>query len=144
MSDIEAESDNEIFEDESSSDEEIVEIKDIPSEEYTIPTSNKFMNILMKNMKYPSKFIVHSLIMARVKALFCNAKPLSSNPPPMGSDDYNTIFLKIVKIAVDEVMENRSPMMFYNPITQTEWSANDLDKTLFKKIMDEAIELSSD
>lgn len=144
MSDNEYESDEELYEPDESEDEDIIEVTDLPSEDIPAVNNSKFMNILMTNMRYPSKFVVHALIMARVKALFNNARPLCKNPVTPGTGDYNTIFMDIVKMAVDEVMEDRSPMMFDNPITKTQWSANVLDKTLFKKIMTEAIELSTD
>lgn len=145
MSDIE-EYDEEEYDEEDveSSDDEIIEVHDLPSDDISAPSSNKFMDILLTNMKYPSKFVVHALMLHRVKALFSNAKPLSSNPPPPGNEDYTSTFIKIVRIAVDEVMENKSPMMFYNPITKTHMSANDFDKTLFKKIMYDSIDLAID
>lgn len=145
-------SDNEdFFEDElDSSDEEVVEIQDLESTNINKPKieDNMFYPILMNNLRLPSKFQAHALVMHRFASLWGGATPfvvddkldeMTHNVVP-----YTTTFMHIVDLVLKEIEEGVSPIVYYDPLFKEYRSINFLDKELLLKIIRESHDLSKD
>lgn len=111
-------------------------------------SDNKFYPILMNNLTYGSKFLFHSIIMHRVNSFFNGAEPLVEDTKreeiSSETSSYEEIFKHLVSLALKEVKEGKSPMVYYDNLFQEYRSANYLNKDLFEEVIKESQNLSED
>jgi hypothetical protein len=130
------------------SDEEIIKVISSNKSEITKSKieSNKFYPYLLANMKLPSDFMAHALMMHRVDSFARGAEPLVEDEKrsliESGNTSYDDIKEHFLSLAIKEVEQGVSPMVYRDPLFDVERHISFLDTEMLVNMIREKMQLS--